>query len=240
MTRRVVQIINQSLLGVKYRYNSIKMPRLPISCRLLVISDIIVPFIYSPHLRERFPNIGLLIGCGDLPYYYLEHIVSMMDVPLFFVRGNHDKLVEYGGAQNRNAPGGGSDLHRKVVNSGGILLAGVEGSLRYSNSTYQYSQFEMWEHVFRLVPGLLANRMRHGRFLDIFVTHAPPNGVHDKEDLPHRGIRAFRWLIQTFKPGYHFHGHIHNYRPEDAIETKLGPTRVINAYGYREMLIQIG
>lgn len=213
---------------------------MPISCRALVISDIIVPVIYSPRLRVHFPNIGLLIGCGDLPYSYLEHVVSVMDVPLFFVRGNHDKLIEYSSAQNRSAPGGGSDLHRRVLNFRGVLLAGVEGSLKYSDSPYQYTQLEMWQHVFSLLPGLLINRLRHGRFLDIFVTHAPPQGIHDKDDLPHRGIRAFRWLIETFKPGYHFHGHIHIYRPDATIETKLGTTRVINAYGYYETLIQIG
>ncbi len=217
----------------------IKIPaRLPEPQRALVISDLIVPIIYSPRVREHFPNINLLIGCGDLPNYYLEFVVSLMDAPLFFVRGNHDKPLEYNGNQKRSTPGGGIDLHRRVVNSRGILMAGVEGSLRYREGPFQYSQSEMWQHVFSLVPQLLVNRMMYGRYLDVFVTHAPPDGIHDREDLPHRGIRAFRWLIETFKPGYHFHGHIHVYHPDDSTATRLGLTQVFNAYGYREEIIE--
>jgi Icc-related predicted phosphoesterase len=81
------------------------------------------------------------------------------------------------------------------------------------------------------------NRSRYGRYLDIFLTHAPPAGIHDAPDLPHQGIRAFRWLISTFQPSYHLHGHVHVYRPDSVIETRLGKTRVINSYGYREVEI---
>ena len=35
----------------------------------------------------------LILACGDLPYYYLEYIVGLLDVPLFYVHGNHDKVV---------------------------------------------------------------------------------------------------------------------------------------------------
>jgi len=212
--------------------------KLPDSHRALVISDIIVPTIYSPHVRERFPDTNILIGCGDLPYYYLEYIVSLLDVPLFFVRGNHDKTIEYNGKDGRKAPGGGLDLHRRVLNYRGIVLAGVEGSLRYRDGPFQYNQLEMWLHVFSLVPRLIFNRLISGRYLDVFVTHAPPFGIHDKEDLPHQGIKAFRWFIETFKPGYHFHGHIHVYRPDDTSMTMVGPTKVINAYGFRDLLLE--
>lgn len=213
--------------------------RLPEAQHALAISDIIVPIIYSSRVREHFPNTSLIIGCGDLPYYYLEFVVSLLDVPLYFVRGNHDKLSENSGHQIRNSPGGGVDLHRRVVNYRGILLAGVEGSLKYREGPFQYSQLEMWQHVLSIAPRLLLNRIVYGRYLDVFVTHSPPDEIHDKDDLPHRGIRAFRWLIETFKPRYHFHGHIHVYHPEAATETMWGATHVINAYGYREKLIEI-
>ena len=91
----------------------------------------------------------------------------------------------------------------------------------------------MWMHVVRLVPGLLRNRLFYGRFLDIFVTHAPPWGIHDGPDYPHIGIKAFRWLIRVFKPQYHFHGHIHVYKPNMITETQFGATNVVNTYGYR-------
>ena len=205
---------------------------------ILSLSDKIVPFIYGPQIKRRFAEADLILGCGDLAYYYLEYAISSLDVPLFFVRGNHDKIVEYSQEAQRTAPHGGIDLHRRLVNHKGLLLAGVEGSLRYRPGPYQYSQIEMWEHVLSLAPGLLFNRIRHGRFLDIFITHAPPEGVHDKTDLPHQGIRAFRWFIQVFQPAFFVHGHVHVYRPDELTETHMGRTQVVNTYGFREFVFQ--
>jgi Icc-related predicted phosphoesterase len=201
---------------------------------ILSISDVIIPFIYSPQVRTKFAKTDLVIGCGDLPYYYQEFILNMLDVPLYFVRGNHDKRVEHGEAGMRSAPDGAIDLHRRVVFHAGYILAGVEGSLIYSGGDFQYSQAEMWAHVWSLVPRLLINRIVYGRYLDIFVTHAPPRGIHDREDLTHRGIDAFRWMIQTFRPAIYFHGHVHIYSPDEITETRIGSTRLINSYGFRE------
>ena len=210
--------------------------------KVLSLSDTIIPFIYSPQIRRRFTGIDFVLGCGDLAYTYLEYVLNALDVPLYFVRGNHDEVVEYSrvgliaGEQDRQRtmPRGGIDIHRRLIRHSGILLAGVEGSMRYRPGKFQYSQAEMWSHVYSLVPGLLMNRLRYGRYLDIFLTHAPPAGIHDAPDLPHQGIRAFRWLISTFQPSYHLHGHVHIYRPDAVAETRVGKTRVINTYGYRE------
>jgi len=207
--------------------------------KILSLSDVTLPFIYSPQIRQRFPDVDLVIACGDLPYYYTEYVISALDRPLFYVRGNHDKRVEVSQEGERTGPGGGVDLHRRLVRHEGLLLAGVEGSLRYRPGRFQYSQFEMWWFVLTLAPRLLVNRLRFGRYLDIFVTHAPPAGIHDKTDLPHRGIKAFRWFIQVFQPAIHFHGHIHIYNPETTTETRLGQTRVINTYGYRETVFEL-
>lgn len=206
--------------------------------RVLSLSDVLVPFIYSPSIRSRFDGVDLIIGCGDLPYSYQEYVVSLLDAQLFFVRGNHDKNVEYTLVGERRSPQGGFDLHCRTVKYRGLLLAGVEGSLRYRPGPYQYTQSQMWQNVFSLLPGLFRNKLLEGRYLDIFVTHAPPRGIHDKEDLTHRGIDAFRWFIKVFKPAYHFHGHIHNYRPDAITETLFGSTRVINTFGHRETILE--
>lgn len=198
------------------------------------MSDQIVSYIHSSQVLSFFSDIDLIIGCGDLPYYYLEFVLSMLDAPLFFVRGNHDKIVEYSPeGQQRISPHGGVDLHRNVLFSRGMLLAGVDGCLRYRAGPFQYSQTDMWLHVLSLAPRLIYNRIRYGRYLDLFVTHAPPAGVHDATDLPHQGIKAFRWLIKVFKPAYHFHGHIHVYRPDEKITSIIDSTTVINTYKYR-------
>ncbi|MBU0511679.1 MAG: metallophosphoesterase [Chloroflexi bacterium] len=207
---------------------------------VLSVSDKIVPSIYSSRIRKKFEHIDLVIACGDLPYYYQEFIISMLNVPLLFVRGNHDPEVEYGEGGQRQCPLGGVDLHRRIIRLESVLLAGIEGSIRYKNEgIFQYTQDEMWMHVVKLVPGLLLNHFRYGRYLDIFVTHAPPWGIHDKLDLPHQGIKAFRWLIEVFKPKYHFHGHIHVYRPDAITVTQFGSTSVINTYGYCDTRLEL-
>ena len=202
--------------------------------RILTLSDEVMIPIYSPAVRQRFGGVDLVIGCGDLPYYYLEYVLSMLDAPLFFVRGNHASVVEYGTAGPRCEPMGGTDLHLQVVNHGGLLMAGVEGSARYSRGPFQYTQTEMWQHVLRLAPGLIRNRILYGRPLDIFVSHAPPWGIHDQPDAAHQGIKAFRWLLRVFRPAIHFHGHSHVYRPDTTTETQFHRTRVINTYPYLE------
>ncbi len=207
--------------------------------RLLTLSDTQVSFIYSPQVRRRFEGVNLVLGCGDLPYYYLEYVLNALDVPLYFVRGNHDAVVEYSTAGQRTAPHGAIDLHRRTARYQGLLLAGVEGSLRYRPGPFQYTQGEMWLHVLHLVPRLIYNRARHGRYLDVFITHAPAAGIHDGTDLTHRGINAFRWFINVFQPAYYIHGHIHIYRPDTVTETQVGQTRVINTYGYRECELKL-
>jgi len=162
---------------------------------------------------------------------YLEYIITILNCPLYFVHGNHDPEQELNNGEPRAYPFGAQNLHRKILRNQGILMAGVEGCIRYNWRTpYQYTQGMMWNHVFSLVPGLLINKLIHGRYLDIFVTHAPPTGVHEGSDWAHQGIKAFRWLVNTFQPTYHFHGHIHYYRPDEVKQSWVGKTKVINTY----------
>ena len=60
--------------------------------RILTVSDKVEPVLYGPYIRERVGKVDLILACGDLPYYYLEYIVGLLDVPLFYVHGNHDKV----------------------------------------------------------------------------------------------------------------------------------------------------
>ena len=208
--------------------------------KILAVSDRESPLIYSPNIKTRFDDIDIVLSCGDLSYFYLEYMISSLDIPLYFVRGNHAVDVEYGVAGTRTAPWGGIDLHKKVIRDKqtGLILAGIEGSLKYNDRDYQYSQLRMWWMVLQLIPSLIINRIRYGRFLDIFVTHAPPLGIHDQKDRPHKGILAFKWFDKLFHPTYHLHGHIHIYKPGTVRETDLGDTKIINAFAYRIVKFQ--
>lgn len=208
---------------------------------LLVVSDKECPLLYSDKIKSRFNDIDLVISCGDLSYFYLEFIISSLDIPLYFVRGNHARKVEYSIYGERKKPWGAVNLHKKVIRhaQSGLIMAGIEGSLRYRPGAHQYSQSQMWTMVFQLVPALISNKAHYGRYLDIFVSHAPPCGIHDDKDRAHQGIKAFKWLIDTFQPAYHFHGHTHIYRRGTITNTRVGNTQVINTYGFRELVCKI-
>lgn len=203
--------------------------------KILTLSDEVVPLIYSPRVRVLFSDVDLVVSCGDVPLSYLDFVSSQLCRPLYYVEGNHLRERGENNIRESQAHLGGTDLHRRLARYQSTLLAGMAGCLRYSPGPYQYTQFEMFLNVFKLVPGLLHNRARYGRSLDLFVTHAPPWGIHDQADLPHQGIKAFRWLDRVFQPALHVHGHVHYYRPDTITETLLGRTRVINAYRYRRV-----
>jgi len=207
--------------------------------KLLTISDVELSLLYSARVKERFSDIDLILSCGDLRFSYLEFIISSLDVPLFYVHGNHAYQVEETVAGIKYRPEGGVNLHGRTIMSNGLLIAGVEGCLQYNYGPFQYTQSSMWKWVLSLLPGLLLNHLRYGRYLDILVTHAPPAGIHDQDDLPHQGIRAFNWLDRVFSPAYHFHGHTHVYRNTSDPVTRYFQTNVVNTYGYRETVLDL-
>jgi uncharacterized protein len=207
--------------------------------KALILSDVQVPFVYSPTVKEKFGEVDMAISCGDLSYEYLEYVVSSLDIPMYYVRGNHSKEVEETVSGPLRGPRGAVDMHKRVLSVRGLLLAGIEGCLKYSEGPFQYSQFDMWTMVFRFVPRLLVNKLLYGRYLDIFISHAPPWSIHDQADLPHQGVKAFRWLLKTFQPAYHFHGHIHVYQPDAVTVTRFGETQVINTYGCRKIELEL-
>jgi Icc-related predicted phosphoesterase len=200
---------------------------------ILAVSDQVVDAIYSAHIVERFGNVEMVVSCGDLPYSYLEYIVSMLNVPCFYVHGNHDRPEYRASGDTLTEPGGWVDLDGKTVEAKGVLLAGLEGSIRYKpNAPFQYAERTMAWRVWQLAPALLMNRMQYGRFLDILVTHSPPRGIHDGDDLPHRGFEAFLGLMDRFRPRYLLHGHKHVYGP-DPTRTRYAQTDVVNVHPFR-------
>ncbi len=202
--------------------------------KILAVSDTEVGLIHSPGVRSRFKDVDLIISCGDLQFNYLEYIINALDVPMYYVLGNHAFRLDRADGARQTSIWGATNLHRNVIHDcSGILLAGIEGSILYNFGPHQYSQGDMWLNVIGLIPGLLINKIRYGRYLDIFVSHSPPWKIHDCSDRPHMGIKAFLWLDKVFQPLYHLHGHIHVYRHDATIETQIGKTIVMNTYGYR-------
>jgi uncharacterized protein len=202
------------------------------SMKILAVSDQVLDTIYQPNVKETYPDIDLIIGCGDLPFYYLEFLISALDVPLVYVRGNHDRGPQYT-VEGRvlTEVHGGIDLHGCALKVENLLLAGLEGSIRYRpGAPLMYSEAEMRWYVARLLPGLLRNKVKYGRFLDILVTHSPPFGIHDRPDLAHTGFKIFLTFLRLFKPRYLLHGHIHIYRQDTIRQTRYYDTEIINVF----------
>ncbi|NUQ37809.1 MAG: metallophosphoesterase [Caldilineales bacterium] len=209
--------------------------------RILAVSDQVEPRLYGPTLRDVVQEVDLIIGCGDLPYYYLEYLLSVLNRPLYYTHGNHDRPEHRANKSVVREPPGGINLHRQIHQVEGLLIAGLEGSHRYnSNPAYQYTQNEMWAQVLSLAPQLLLNRLLYGRSLDLLVTHSPPFGIHDASDRPHIGFKAFLWLLRWFRPRYMLHGHQHVYRPSEITQTRFEQTEIINVYPFRLLDLVFG
>ena len=205
------------------------------SMKILAVSDQVVERLYTLSSNGHFQNVKFILGCGDMPYEYLEYLVTVLNVKLFYVPGNHDP--EYNPDHEESSAKGGLNLDLKIVRATNFLIGGFGGSIRYRpNGINQYTQSDAYERAFRLLPRLILNRIRYGRALDILISHSPPFGIHDDTDAAHQGLKALNWLIRIARPRYHFHGHMHVYKRNlENIETTLGNTKIVNVYPYKEM-----
>ncbi len=207
--------------------------------RVLTLSDEVVPVVYSLQIKERFADVDLILACGDLPYYYLEYCVSMLNKPCFYVAGNHDKDEWTGGGELITHPRGCISVEDKIITTNGLTIAGLGGSLRYNNeSGAQYTEAQMMMRMIRLAVRTRLYTAVTGRRLDVMLSHAPLAAIHDAADRPHRGSHAFVTFQRWFKPGYWIHGHVHrNYSYGVATETYYNQTMILNTAGYRHLTI---
>ncbi|SLM32275.1 conserved hypothetical protein [Desulfamplus magnetovallimortis] len=190
--------------------------------KILTVSDVVVPALYKEFDRTRFPDIDLVLACGDLPPEYLAFIFHFMNVPLYYVKGNHD--IRY----NENPPMGCMDIHGRIVKFKGLNIMGLGGSRWYNGGMNQYTDAQM-RHIIRKMK--LSIWWNKG--VDILITHAPPRYIHDAEDRCHKGFDAFYTFIDKYKPSYLIHGHIHR-QFDNTLDrlTVVNGTKVINTYGY--------
>ena len=190
--------------------------------KILFVSDTVMPQMESAvNLRRHYGDLELIVSCGDLPSVYLEFITSVLNVPLFYVRGNHDENYS-------ERPPGGEDLHGRLVRYQGLTFYGLEGSIRYNDSPLQYTDSEMLRLVVSAGPRLYYQRMCHRRPLDVLVTHSPPRGIHDAEDKPHWGFKALLRFMEWYQPRFMVHGHVHTWDRRTITRTDYLKTTIIN------------
>lgn len=165
--------------------------------RVLAVADEELPAMPS---RLRDLQVDVVLGAGDLPWDYLETLVSLLGVPAAFVPGNHDPRT------GRTSPGprGMVNLDERVLDVGGLRIAGLGGCVRYNGGEHQFTQREYDRRARRL----LAASRRVGP-VDVLLTHAPPLGLGDGTDPSHVGISALHEVLAAMTPSWHLHGHIH-------------------------------
>ena len=181
--------------------------------RVLAVADEEVATMPS---RARDLQVDLVLGAGDLGWDYLEELVAIVGVPAAFVPGNHDPSTARGAG-----PRGMVDLDEQVVTIGGLRLAGLGGCVRYNAGGHQYTQKQYDRRARRLLK-------RAGDApVDVLLTHAPPLGLGDGDDPSHLGISALHGVLETLRPTWHLHGHIHPFGLVKG-DRAAGPTTIRN------------
>jgi Icc-related predicted phosphoesterase len=202
--------------------------------KILAIADAVSPVVYSENFPENLPPFDLVLSAGDMPGYVLEFLATKLTIQPVYVLGNHGNgYLRDAATGETRLPGGCINVHGRVIEVGGVLIAGIEGSARYRPGPHQYSERQMAWLCKKLTPQLLWNSYRYGRAVDILLTHAPPKGPHEGADYPHRGVPAFNRFAQRWKPKLHVHGHVH-LQGVNAPREYLSDsgTRVVNAYEF--------
>lgn len=198
--------------------------------KILTVSDRVEPVLYDYFDAKNFPGVDLILSCGDLPPEYLGFLASAFNVPLYYVRGNHDIRYE------TSPPEGCVDLNDRMVEIAGLTILGLEGSRWYNGGPVQYTESQMKGRIRRL-----RWKIWWKKGIDIVITHAPPRYIHDAEDPCHRGFKSFRKLIDRYQPGYFIHGHIHTlFTNPDQRVTMSDQTRIINTFGYHQIEVDHG
>lgn len=188
--------------------------------KILLLADIECKALWDFYTKEQLEGIDLILSCGDLKAEYLSFLATMTQSPVLYVHGNHDTRYETHG------PDGCICIDDKIYNYKGVRIFGLGGSMRYKEGDWQFSEKEMRVRVWKKKFSLWCNKG-----FDILLTHAPAQGLHDGEDLPHQGFAVFNELMDKYKPEYFVHGHVHlNYGQEYVRSDMYRDTQVINAF----------
>ena len=191
--------------------------------RLLALSDTEEERFTTYEGLEGVGHLDAIISCGDLSANYLETVVTLANVPLLYVPGNHDTAYE------QCPPLGCMSIDGKLVTCGGLRIIGFGGSVLYNHRVYGFTEQEMRWRVLKLA---LRAKLTGGA--DIIVTHAPPRGFGDLDDYAHRGFESFNMALEMLHPAYLIHGHVHMEYGRVAREhTHPSGATIINACGHQ-------
>ena len=212
--------------------------------KILCVSDTTSSLAFSSNVAEIFRDTDLILSCGDMPVESHDYLSTMLRSAVYYIYGNHN-LETFQQEMDRDGQQLGTienEYNRKFYGflldgrcirdkRTGLLIAGLGGSMRYNEGLSQYTEAQMRRRMRRLIPTLLWNKRRYGRYVDILVTHAPPLGIGDDVDVCHKGFECFLRFMDRYKPKYLVHGHVHLDDRNAQRETQYKDTKVINIFG---------
>ena len=188
--------------------------------KILTISDEECPALWDFYVPGRLDGYDLIISCGDLNSKYLSFLVTMARCPVLYVHGNHD--INY----DIVPPEGCDCIDDHIVTYNGLRILGLGGCRKYHPGPHQYTNTQMHMRINKLRWKL----WRMGG-VDIVVTHSPPEGLGDGDDIAHWGFPALRELLDKYHPQYLVHGHVHmSYDHQLPRVIEYNGTKIINAY----------
>lgn len=188
--------------------------------KIMVIGDVPCKSLWDFYDESKLKDVDLILSSGDLPAAYLSFLVTFCKGPVLYVHGNHDEKYR------TNPPEGCTCIDDTIFEYNGVRILGLGGSMRYRSGAFQYSEKEMQRRIRKLWFQLYR---RKG--FDILLTHAPAQGIHDQEDLAHRGFQSFLPLLNRYRPKYMVHGHVHmNYGYQMKRSSQYQETTIVNSY----------
>ena len=113
--------------------------------KILVLADQKSKYLYDFYEPDKLKDVDLIISCGDLPANYLSFFVTLCNVPLLYVRGNHD------GRYETAPPEGCICIEDDIYVHQGIRILGLGGSMEYlPGAANQYTEQKMKRRLLRL------------------------------------------------------------------------------------------
>ena len=195
--------------------------------RWLVVSDDVDPALAYEVNRDALGPIDAILGAGDLEPDYLGFLADAFQVPLVYVRGNHDHGGRWASSVATFAPRPLPTGRTHKVQ--GVPVVALEWpGLRHGDR--RRHDWSAWVDVGKVVTGGLGRSLRRGGPA-VVLSHAPPRGVGDRAADPyHVGFDAYRWLLDREHPPLWLHGHV----PPASVEgwrLDHDGTTVVNATG---------
>lgn len=163
--------------------------------------------------KAEAEQVDLIISLGDFERSMLLSL-EKTKIPKIGVYGNHDS-----GEYMQEI--GMWDMHMHTWQFRGLTFGGFQGCVRYKDNPYaiMYTQEEAKRLMANFPP------------VDVFITHCPPRGINDEDEVSHQGFEALRDYLDKNHPKVLLHGH--TYPDEETMVREYNGTRIEYVSGWK-------